>query len=384
MTAVPRSTEVLVVGGGIVGVCIARELAMAGRRTTLVDRGPFGGAVTGASLACIGTHMHSIEELPLLIEATRLWGELAESLPDDFEYRRCGQLRFVLDEADVAVARQWVDGERAAGLRPEYLDPRAVVAVEPLLTGPIVGASWSPDDAMVNPFLAVRALLADGVRHGLTALSSVPIERLLVRDSRVVGAETGDGTIEADSVVVAAGPWTKRLMETAGLDAPLMPRQAQCLATVRQPPSINCVVGACESAGGVEVGYTQIQQAASGQILFNTVAAGGLSVDGAEDEAREVPMGFVVDSIRMLTRLFPGFASLDLLRSWVRFEAVSPDGRFLAGRTPVAGLYVAAGDNGSGFCRAPLIGQVIAGLIGGSASDAPTLYDPARYLGAAA
>jgi D-hydroxyproline dehydrogenase subunit beta len=382
MSGLPRSTDVLVVGGGIVGACIARELAISGRRTTIVDRGPFCAGVSGASLACLGTHMHSLEELPLLIEATRLWSDLADSLQDDIEYRRCGQLRFVLEEADAAVAKSWVDGERAAGLRPEYLEPAAVAAVEPLLTGPVLGASWSPDDAVVNPFLAVRAILADGVRHALAAYPATPVEALVERGGRVIGARIAGDVVEADRTVVAAGPWTRRLLATVGLDAPVLPRQAQCLATVRQPPRINGVVGACESAGGVEAGYTQIQQAACGQILFNTVAAGGLTETGAEDEAREAPSGFVVDSIGMLIRLFPALASLELLRSWVRFEAVSPDGRFLAGPTPMEGLLIAAGDNGSGFCRAPLLGRLIADLVGDTARRPPRLYDPARFLGA--
>jgi sarcosine oxidase subunit beta len=143
------------------------------------------------------------------------------------------------------------------------------------------------------------------------------------------------------------------------------------------------VIGACESAGGVEVGYTQIQQAASGQILFNTVTAGGLTEPGAEDEAREAPARFVVDSIRMLVHLFPSLAGLDLLRSWARFEAVTPDGRFLVGPAGPDGLVLAAGDNGSGFCRAPLIGRIVTDVLTRGAA-VPVMYRPDRFAGAPA
>jgi sarcosine oxidase subunit beta len=377
-----RQTDVVVVGGGIVGVAIALALVERGQRVTLVEKGPFGGAVTGASLACIGTHMHDLDELALLIEARDRWAGLARRFPD-MEYRRSGQIRFILDEADVAVAERWIAGERAAGLSPELLDPAGVRAVEPLLTGPIVAASFSPDDATVNPFLAVRALLGEAVRLGLDARPHTAVTGFVDRGGRIGGVTTDGGPIEAEQVVVAAGPWATRLLDRVGAAVPIAPRQAQCLASVRQPRRINTVVGACESAGGVVVGYTQIQQAASGQILFNTVAAGGLTEPGAEDQRREAPAGFVVDSIRMLVRLFPSLAGLDLLRSWARFEAVTPDGRFLVGPVGPDGLVIAAGDNGSGFCRAPLVGRIVAGIVA-DAAPVPDLYRPDRFGRAAA
>jgi sarcosine oxidase subunit beta len=377
-----RRPDVVVVGGGIVGVCVASALVAEGCAVRLIERGPFGGAVTGASLACLGTHMHDLAELPLLIEATRLWADLAARLPD-MEYRRCGQLRFILDEADVAVAERWIAGERAAGLSPSLLDPTAVRDVEPLLTGAIVGASWSPDDATVNPFLAVRRILSEAVRGGLDARPHTTVTQLLESGGRIRGVATSDGPVEADRVVIAAGPWATRLLAGAGVTIPIAPRQAQCLASLRQPPRIRRVVGACESAGGVEVGYTQIQQAASGQILFNTVVAGGLTEPGAEDERRQAPAGFVVDSIRMLVRLFPSLAGLDLLRSWARFEAVTPDGHFLVGPAGPDGLVIAAGDNGSGYCRAPLLGRIVADhLLRGT--PVPSLYRAGRFTEAGA
>ena len=106
------------------------------------------------------------------------------------------------------------------------------------------------------------------------------------------------------------------------------------------------IVSAVESRGGVASGYTQIQQAGSGQILFNTVVDFIETPPEAKDTVREVPSGFVLTSIDTLATLFPSLAEIPLLRSWVRFEAVSPDARFLAGAVGPEGLWVCAGDNG--------------------------------------
>src|SRR5690606_35129029 len=116
---------------------------------------------------------------------------------------------------------------------------------------------------------------------------------------------------------------------------------------------------ACESSGGVEAGYTQIQQAASGQVLFNTVIGGQIAPDGTQDRPATPSRRFIADSIATLVRLFPSLAGVTLLRSWARFESVTPDDRFIVGPTPVEGLLMAAGCNGAGFCRAPLIAEIL-------------------------
>lgn len=377
----PRSADVVVVGGGVVGTAVARQLTRDGLKTVLLESQAFGGAVSGASLACLGTHMHNLDELEVLVEACALWRGLSDELGDPFEYNHSGQLRFILREQDIVVAQRWIDGERAFGLPPQLLSPAEVREIEPRLTGPIVGASWSPGDATVNPFLAVRALLADGRRHGVAAFHATPVTGLAMRGDQVVGVETARGAIAADKVVIAAGPWSDRLTAKAGLRVPIVARQAQCLASTRQPPAtIRTVVGACESAGGVESGYTQIQQARSGQILFNTVVAPEGTLADAENRINEVPLRFVRDSIRMLTTLFPSLGAIPMLRSWVRFEGVTPDDRFLAGRLPVEGLYIAAGDNGTGFCRAPYLAGLMSRLLrGAAAKPGDALYDPARF-----
>lgn len=373
-------TDIAVVGGGIVGAAIARELSLRGHGVTLIEQGDFGGAVSGASLACIGTHMNSKTELEILKWSSAAWAEIDAALGHLIEYQRCGQIRYVEREEDLALARDWIEAERAAGLEPELLSRDDLRRIEPLLEGPVVAATWSAAGATVTPFLAVRALLSDAVRHGLTLQSHNPVRDILIRGGRARGVVTDRGTIEAEAVVMATGPWTASLAARAGLALPIVPRRAQCLATVALPPSIRTVVGACESAGGVMAGYTQIQQAPSGQVLFNTVLGGGVSAVGAENAIPEVDAVFVLNSTRTLLWLFPSLASVEILRSWVRYEAVTPDDHFIVGLTEIPGLYIAAGDGGTGFGRAPAIARTIADAIDGrTAPFATDVWSPSRF-----
>jgi len=370
----------IVVGAGIVGAAVAAALARRDHRVLLLEQYDPGSAVSGGSLACIGAHMIDELELPALQWADDAWSTFAASGGYDIEYRRCGQLRFLAHANERASAERWVELERAHGLRTELLEPGAVRAIEPALEGPIDAATWSPEACMVNPFLAVRAFVADARAHGAEVRSRAPVDAIETAGDRVVAVRVGAERIACDAVVLAAGPWTATLAATAGVELPIVPRKAQCLATIAQPPTIRTIVGACKSDGGVDAGYTQIQQANSGQILFNTVLAGGISAAGGLDAIPEIDRAFLRDSVDTLLWLFPRLRDLELLRSWVRYEAVTPDDRFLIGRAGPEGLLVAAGDGGTGFTRAPAIGRIIADLLDGGTTPFRTdLYDPMRF-----
>lgn len=387
MTPPPGTADAIVVGGGVIGATIALSLARAGARTVLLEARAFGGAVTGGSLAAIGTHMHGRAEFGILAHARDLWQALSDDSGDAIEYEPCGKLGFILTEAELAAGKSLVAEEQDQGARAALLTPDEARAREPLLQGPILAATFDPDTATVNPFRALRALVRAARQEGAQLYENTPVARLRTEGGRISGVETASNhRITAPHVVLACGPWSGSLVAGLGLNLPIVPRQAQCLASVRQETgTLRHVVSSCEAEGGVDSGYTQIQQCRSGQILFNTVTAPVPTPEGAEDRVGEVPPGFVADSVATLTSLFPALSTLPILRSWVRFEAVTPDARFLAGPLPVPGLHVCAGDNGSGFCRAPVLAQLIADGITGKAclpaglrDQAARLYDPMR------
>lgn len=388
MRTLPPRAEVIVVGGGIVGLSIALALAEAGAKPLVLEAKSFGGAVTGGSLAAIGSHMHGLTEFALMRFACDLWQIFAETNDTSIEYNRQGLLGFILDQQALENGERWVRDERALGSECRMLTSAEVPEIEPRLTGTVVGATFAPDTATVNPFLAARAILRRARATGAQLFEHAPVAKLTITGGRISGVRLTTGEeIVASTVVLASGPWSQEIAASIGIDLPLVPRQAQCLASLRQPlGTLRCVISAVEGKGGVDSGYTQIQQSASGQILFNTVTMLTKTHARAKDTIREVPPSFVVSSIDMLGRLFPSLANVELLRSWVRFEAVTPDARFLAGRTGPEGLWICAGDNGSGYCRALMLGRFMANEITGRNlldptlnEDARRLYDPARF-----
>ncbi|WP_233092683.1 FAD-binding oxidoreductase [Paracoccus sp. IB05] len=386
----PGEAGVIILGGGVIGLSLALALAEAGLRPLLIEARSFGGAVTAGSLAGIGVHMHGMAEFHLMTEACRLWRDLAAKVGNPFEYNPQGQIGFILDQEGMESGEAWVAEESALGAPCRLLTPAQLREIEPGLTGPVLGATWAPDSATVNPFFAARTLLRLAREAGALAFEHCPAAALLSQGGRITGVRLANGQeIRADHTILAAGPWSQEIAAPAGVMVPLRPRQAQCLVGLRQPPgTIRHVVSAVERRGGVDAGYTQIQQSVNGQILFNTVITPVDSGAAGRDRINEVPASFVTSSIDMLVRLFPALADLVLLRSWVRFEAVSPDARFMAGRLAPEGLWICAGDNGSGYCRALMLGRYLAGEISGNSraglapdlvAQARALYAPARF-----
>jgi glycine/D-amino acid oxidase-like deaminating enzyme len=378
MDDLPRRVECVVVGGGIVGAATALELRRAGVGVLLLEHGELGSGVTGASLAALAQHaLARIDDLPVILAAGRRWATLADELEVGFDYRRQGQLRLIADPEEVPRFAALVEEHRALGSPLELLDESALRTLEPGL-GPdaACAAVLSPLDASVQALRAVHAVVDAARALGADVRCGVTVEA--IRESAAaVELRTSSGVVGADHVVIAAGPWTADIVAPLGVELPLEARRARCAITDRLPPLLARIASGVEVGGGLGIGegYFQLQQAPTGQFLFNTV------VDGAIGEpdgwwGPEVDEAFLIASARTLARVVPAVRGARLLRSWAAVEAWTPDRRFLCG--PLDGhphVLVAAGDSGSGFLRAPLLGALIADAL----LDRPSEVDRAQF-----
>ena len=369
------SEVTVVVGGGIVGCAVTLELARLGRQPLLLEAGGIGSGVTGASLAGITRHLAGgPDEVSFVIESAQRWESLGREFKDelgiDIELDRCGHLALIESSADgetmaaIAQREAVVALERAEGLEVEMIKSADVKKLVPKLNPhSFKAASWCAGDSKVNALLACRAMLGAAVRAGASVRTG---QRVLDLRSGW-RLRTSNDEIRADSVVVAAGPWTPDVLALVGWEhsIAITPKRAQCCATERLDDLVEPIISSARA--NLETGYTQLHQTRHGEVLFNTVVESGVARLEANDE---FDLGtdhhFLVRSARRLLELFPSLASTRVLRSWAGVEAWTPDRRFLIGQLPGhSGLFVAAGDSGLGFVRAPLIGRLVADLVAG-------------------
>src|SRR5215207_4984633 len=237
MPTTGRSPDVVVVGAGVVGAACAYHLAAAGVRVRLLERSHVGAGSSGACEGNVLAWDKELErELPLALRSAEAWADLADQLPDDFEYDRKGSVVVAETEEELSAAAERSRVLAGLGVPGEVLDAAALRREEPHAAHDLPGGVLYPGDAQLEPRLATAALVRAAVAHGAELLTDTAVKRIVRgADGRASGIETGAGIIAAGAVVVAAGVWAPALLETAGLTVPVTPRKGQIVVLERSP-----------------------------------------------------------------------------------------------------------------------------------------------------
>jgi len=341
LPAAPAMPDVIVVGGGIIGLSAAWQLHRDGAEVVVLDPAPG----TGASHAAAGM-LAPIHEaywgeshiLRLNLAASQAWPAFAEAMgADAVDYRRNGMLMAAYDADDKALLDNLGDLHEQEGLPVERLRSRECRTREPLLAPGIRGGVYSPLDHQANPRRVVAELLG--------RVPIIPISATEVSRNRVVA---GDGRVLAcQQVVVAAGAWTGRL-----LGVPIRPIKGQIIRLsgpegllrlpVRGVVRGSSVYAVPRSDGEIVVGATQEEQG------FDTrVTAGG-----------------VYELLRDVLALLPGLSEIDLVETWAGLRPGAPDNAPIIG-TGDDGIVYATGHYRNGILTAPITAIAVSALVQG-------------------
>ena len=359
--------DIVIVGGGISGTAAAYELAKTGARVLLLERGDLASMASGWTLAGVRQSGRHPAELPLAQHAVRRWQHLAAELGIDVEYRQEGNLRLARTDDEVPIIQALVDDQRGAGLDVTFLpDNAAIREIAPALAESIVAASWCPSDGHANPTATVRAFAAAAERHGATIRTGTMVDAIIVESGRVRGVRAGDETIAADTVILAAGIYSDRLLEALGIDVPLTVRHVSVIQSVPLPPLLGPVLGTAkaEFAG---------RQQADGRLRFT----GGIrpwtgQEAGTFADSVQPPADAVAGTIERGIAIIPALATTPIARVWGGLIDMTPDALPVLDRAQaIDGLIVAAGFSGHGFCLGPTTGHILCELATRGESSLP-------------
>jgi D-hydroxyproline dehydrogenase subunit beta len=359
-----NSSDVIVVGAGVVGAACAYYAAGAGLRVTVIDRGSVAGGTTGAGEGnLLVSDKEPGPELELALMSTRLWTELAGLLPPQIEYEPKGGLVVASDEAGMAALRQLAARQRKAGVTAEEISGGGLHDLEPHLVPGLTGGFHYPGDAQVMPALAAAHLLracGDRVRLRL----GEEVTGLLVgAGGEVCGVRTPRGELHAPYVVNAAGAWGGDFARLAGVDLPVRPRRGFVLVTEALPRVVRHKVYAADYVADVASGSAALQTSA---VVEGTPA--GPVLIGASRERVGFDRTLSVEALRRLaagaTALFPVLAEVRAMRTYAGFRPYLPDHLPAIGPDPrVPGLLHACGHEGAGIGLAPATGLIVAGCL---------------------
>ncbi|MEW2033347.1 FAD-binding oxidoreductase [Streptomyces roseifaciens] len=377
------SSDVIVVGAGVVGAACAYYAARSGLSVTVVDRGPVAGGTTGAGEGnLLVSDKEPGPELELALLSTRLWHELARELPARIEYEAKGGLVVASDASAMAALRKFAAAQAGAGVTAEEIPADRLQDVEPHLAPGLGGGFRYPQDAQVQPALAAAYLLrASGARvrtgEEVTAV-------LTGTDGRVRGVRTAAGELHAPFVVNAAGTWGGEVARLAGGHLPVLPRRGFVLVTEPLPRVVRHKVYAADYVADVASGSAALQTSA---VVEGTPA--GPVLIGASRERVGFDRTLSVEVLRRLaaqaTALFPVLAGVRAIRTYAGFRPYLPDHLPAIGPDPrVPGLLHACGHEGAGIGLAPATGLAVARqLTGGEPPLDLGPFRPGRFAAAA-
>ncbi len=375
-------TKVAIVGGGIVGTSCAYYLARAGLEVTLFEQNEVAYGASGRNPGFVWLHTRTPgfgREVGLA--GRRLYDELAQELPLDFEFRASGGIVFYLTEEQGTVMRDFVATVNADGFPMELIDGAEVRRLVPPIREDVLGATYCPIDAHINTPLLVRSL-AEGARQaGATVREHTPVTGILMDGDRAVGVKTADERFHADAVVLAAGAWAKSLTEDTGIELAVGGERLQVIATTPLPdmyiepvvygplaakqyrlfrdlPSWNDAyfTEPYEDEAGIEM-LELVAQRMNGEVLM------GCAMDYPETIDMTPTVEGLARSLEAIVRDFPGLRGVGVDRVWAGVLPYTIDTAPIIDEAK-PGLFLAAGHvygNASGPMTGKLITQLICG-----------------------
>lgn len=355
----------VVVGGGVVGCFTAYNLARAGIRVTLLERGPVCAEASSAAagLAAISTRDGFLLELAR--RSLQMLHQTDEEMGGSMEVKANGTLTLLRTEEEYAKQAAHVERQRSRGIEIELLDRQAAREIEPLVSPEILGAVYSPVDSTANPFAMTLALAAAARRLGATIRTGTEVTALREEGGRVRAAVTADGEVAGDVVVLAAGAWSPLLARTLGIEIPVEPARGQVLATEPVPLHRATV----KDTGHIYICPTRRGNYAIGSVTEKVGFNKQLTAERLHEYAREA-IGLV-----------PAFRGVGMIRAWAGLRPLSPDNLPLLGEVPGhEGLVLATGHSRLGILLSAATCKIVSDLITGTVPEFPLEpFSPTRF-----
>jgi len=313
-SSVTTSAEVIVIGGGLVGMAVAYGLAKAGTRTLVLDQGDDAFRASRGNFGLVwvqGKGFDRLEYSRWTRSSALAWAGLAEDLLQetdvDVRLKQPGGFHMCFSDQELAERQARLAGMQGGlGDYPfEMLDQADLRARLPGIGSKVVGASYTPMDGHVNPLKLLRALHAGARHHGATVLGGMPVERIQSAPGEFAVLTPGR-RFTAPRLVLAAGLGNRALAEQVGLHAPVAPNRGQVLVSERVRPFLDypTINVRQTDEGSVQLGDSMEE------VGFNDLTT-------TDVLARIAQRG--VDT-------FPRLADVRLVRAWGALRVLSPDG----------------------------------------------------------
>lgn len=374
MNETATSADVVVIGGGVIGLTIARALALRGAgEVCLIERGSLGREASFAAAGMLAPQAEANAQddfFKLACRSRDLYANFAASLRDetgvDIELDRTGTLYLALTYHDLVEIEKRFEWQKAAGLPVDILTPEQVHDLEPCINQNVVGALRFPLDVQVENRRLLSALTNSVSKLGVTIVTETSVESVKIERDRVSGVQTSRGLIRCEEVIVAAGTWSGFIQGfPANTSLKIEPVRGQMISFDARPQLTRHVIYSPR-------GYIVPRQ--DGRLL-----AGSTSEHAGF--AKQVTAGGISTILANAQEISPAVSNLPIVDTWSGLRPRAPDNLPVLGPCDeIGGLFYATGHYRNGILLAPVTGDLIAdAVVDGVISPLLAPFSPGRF-----
>jgi glycine/D-amino acid oxidase-like deaminating enzyme len=416
-SALPVATDIVIIGGGIIGVMSAWFLAKAGKRVVLCEKGRIAGEQSSRNWGWVRQQGRDPAELPIMIEANRIWQTLSKECGEDLGFCQTGVLYLANTAKDMANFDGWLPHAKAHQLDTKILTAAEVAAMIPNAKANWQGGLWTASDGRAEPSLAAPALARALVRMGVTIIENCAVRSLDIANGRLTGVITEQGRIACEHAVLAGGAWSLLFLRNHGVSIPQLSLRSTVIATTPMPDLF--------SGGAVDNNFAFRRRADGGYtIALGTQHDLYVGIDAFRNfsnflpQLKANPFGTsyrlaapkhfpdawstkrtwsadevspfekkrvlnpapnaksVQKMLQYFAKAFPNFGQPQIKTAWAGMIDTMPDVVPIIDHAPsISGLTIATGMSGHGFGIGPGVGRVVADLVLGK----PPTHDLTRF-----
>lgn len=418
---VPLETEVVIVGGGIIGACTALSLAQKGIPVTLCEKGTIGEEQSSRNWGWVRKMGRDPREIPLMMRSMDIWGDLAGVIGADPGFRVQGITYFCDEDKDLEKYEGWMKAVAEFGLDSRFISRGEIGAFAPGATRKFAGGLHTASDGFAEPHVATRLIANGAAKLGAKIVEGCAVRGFEMEGGRLSDVVTEKGRIRCQTVVLAGGIWSSLFARNMGVKMPQLKMLSQVMRT--QPVKSDLV--GCGSGNGfgfrkrLDGGYNVGMRSAhpvdvvpdsfrylrdyipalknewramkfriGKRTVQETMMPGHWSMDRRSPFEthrimRPVPGNKILDQATInIKEVFPAFKNMVVNERMSAWIDVSPDAiPVISPVDAIPGFYISTGYSGHGFGIATGAGQLMAELITGDTPVVdPTAFRHSRFI----
>jgi len=414
-SVLPIEADVVIIGGGIVGVVAALTLAERNVSVVLIEKGHIAGEQSSRNLGWVRKTSRHHDDIPMAMAADKLWADMPDRIGRDVGYKQAGIMFLAETDEALAMHRSWLESVESLSLDSKIVDAEQIDKLVPGGEKKWAGAIYTPSDGRAEPSIATPAIAEAVIEKGAVIIQNCAARKLIKTAGKISAVKTELGEIKCEKVLLTGGAWSRRFLGNEGISLPTLPLVCSALRTKPMDGPTDIAVGAdnfsfrkhhnggyiITQRGALDspilldhflVGHRYISQLrmwwkylriSFGKAFFDDFALGRRwhqdQLSPFEKRRTNDPSpnpALNQEALTALKKAWPIFEKAEIEEAWAGVLEVSPDSNPVIDRVEaIPGLTVATSFSGHGFGTGPAAGQLAADLVLGN----EPLIDPSPY-----